>query len=36
MAQQHSSATLVSLRLHSSKEKFGALSKDVISIFYSL
>jgi hypothetical protein len=33
MAQQRSSVTLVLLRLHSSKEKFGALSTDVISMF---
>jgi hypothetical protein len=30
MAQRRFSATLVSLRLHSSKEKFGARFKDVI------
>jgi hypothetical protein len=34
IAQHYSSATLVSLRFHSRKQKYGAPFKNIISNFY--
>jgi hypothetical protein len=36
IAQQYSSITFISLRLHSRKEKYGAVYKNVITLFLNI